>query len=531
MMMHSKLMDELDVACEANSLVIVTKGAVMLPLGSQVQNVLGTEPDAVVEAVTSALQQRGDVVWGHGSGTKLELLGRAFAHLPHTAQWRAILPEDQPAPLQVSLAEASVGFESLTAYIGFSNSLKLSNPKLPVCNYYDTGLTVCVVQGWTVDAGISLLTDRDGLAMLREGSIGQTISKLNQLLKVSPLKDQRGVYNVFVGDGASRLSGGLELAMDHVKVYGAASMVNLFVFQNEKWAVEDNLVGGEKPYHHLQNMAFYDAAATHARVTVAETVAQLANTLDGLSRLQLRYIAGDEPPALRVVVVRNLDAKLPPLVGDLRAIRNSPEMWFLRETLGQYANGAAFKIPIYGCSAFEFIQYLDHFVSKTTEGQAYEYICGHTDIQAAHMAGFEQPEGRCVLFINDVYGTHGLGEALRFVQSGLGGKQLLIFIWHPSMTKVIDNFQPHRPCMVWPSMGPEVAKYYVRKTSDALFVDFDGAQSTRVVDSVKQGMANGTPLIVVNMLPEGERNAVALDIRASAYAEKQTGEGASREEG
>lgn len=33
-------------------------------------------------------------------------------------------------------------------------------------------------------------------------------------------------------------------------------------------------------------------------------------------------------------------------------------------------------------------------------GKNYQYICGRTDIQAAHMMGFHQPEGKCVLFIN-----------------------------------------------------------------------------------------------------------------------------------
>lgn len=36
-------------------------------------------------------------------------------------------------------------------------------------------------------------------------------------------------------------------------------------------------------------------------------------------------------------------------------------------------------------------------------GKQYQYICGRTDIQAAHMMGFHQPEGKCVLFINDAW--------------------------------------------------------------------------------------------------------------------------------
>ncbi|KAJ1452664.1 hypothetical protein M885DRAFT_568466 [Pelagophyceae sp. CCMP2097] len=507
--MHSRLMNQLDDSYGANSVVFITKGVVVMPVGSQEQNIFGTESEEVVEAVVNALQQRGDVVWGHGAGTKLQLLERAFAHLPTTAQ---------PAPLNAlhAIELAHVGFDHFTDYLRFANRLKLAtasaNPEFPVVCYYDTGLVVSVIMGWTVDAGVSLLTDRDGLSMLRDA---------NQLIKVSPLRDQRGVYNFFIGDGACRLNGGLELAMpdaaDHVESFGAQSMINLFIFNNEKWAIEDNLVGEEMAWHHLANRRFYDVVGAHPSVTMCESTAKMATTLEKLSKKQLRYVQGDEAPSLNIIIVRNLEVELPgQLLGDLNSIANSPEIWFLRETLGPYADKIESKIPIYGCSAFEYIQFLNHFVQNTHEGQMYQYVCGHTDIQAAHMSGFEQPEGRCVLFVNDVYGTNGLGEALRFVQSGLGGKQLIVFIWHPSIIKVIDNFHLHRPPMVWPSLGSELAKYYVRKDSDAVFVDFDGEHIRDAVDRVRQGILEGTPLIVVNMLPECERSFIALDIRAKA---------------
>ena len=85
-------------------------------------------------------------------------------------------------------------------------------------------------------------------------------------------------------------------------------------------------------------------------------------------------------------------------------------------------------------------RFLHSFLNQTYQGQFYQYVCGRTDIQAAHMCGYEQPEGRCVLFINDIYGINSLGEALRMVQSGLGGKQLIVYIWHPSINNLIDNF-------------------------------------------------------------------------------------------
>ena len=47
------------------------------------------------------------------------------------------------------------------------------------------------------------------------------------------------------------------------------------------------------------------------------------------------------------------------------------------------------------------VVFVSEFVSKKTwPGKQYQYICGRTDIQAAHMMGFHQPEGKCVLFIN-----------------------------------------------------------------------------------------------------------------------------------
>ena len=38
------------------------------------------------------------------------------------------------------------------------------------------------------------------------------------------------------------------------------------------------------------------------------------------------------------------------------------------------------------------IQYLDIFIREMAEGKAYRYVCGRTDIQAAQMSGFSQPD-------------------------------------------------------------------------------------------------------------------------------------------
>merc|ERR1719232_1741617 len=183
---------------------------------------------------------------------------------------------------------------------------------------------------------------------------------------------------------------------------------------------------------------------------MTNTAEELHATLSSLVKQQDTYAHGNSPGKFQIVMVRGLDLEVPVLLGDMDSIRTSPEMALLQRTLGEFANGCEAKVPLYGCSAFEYIQYLKMFMDDTPEGKLYQYNCGRTDIQAAHMCGFDQPESRCVLFINDVYGINSLGESLRMVQSGVGeGKQLLVFIWHPSLLGAIDHFHLHRPPMVW----------------------------------------------------------------------------------
>lgn len=74
-----------------------------------------------------------------------------------------------------------------------------------------------------------------------------------------------------------------------------------------------------------------------------------------------------------------------------------------------------------------------------------------------------------------------------------------------------------RPPLVWPSLGPTLAKYYVRTEKDALFVDFEGASSAEQVSSkVVKGLDSGMPLVVVNVLPEQERGETPAPSVASA---------------
>jgi hypothetical protein len=441
----------------------------------------------------------------------------SFAPPPALLPLTAVSEERQALIAATQSGEFSE-FDSFAEYIVFTNRLKAPKPSLPVLNYFDVGLLVSIVQGFAVEAGAGLLTDRDGLSMLREGSIGHIMSKLHQLTHVEPYASKRGIYNFYIGDGAARLNSGMETAFHVLESYHASSFVTLFVFNNHKWAIEDNLVATTEKEHVLYNTDFFDTLGTHPKVTMTNTLEELHSTLVRLSLKQNAFAMGEAEAQMNIVVVRGLDVEVPVLLGDIDAISKSPEMALMRQTLGAFAAGCESKVPVYGCSAFEYIQYLKIFLNEMPEGKQFQYTCGRTDIQAAHMCGFEQPEGKCVLFINDVYGINSLGESLRMVQSGLGGKQLLIFLWHPSLLKVVDHFHVHRPPMVWPSIGPSLAKFFVRKESDALFVDFDGEHADETASAVDAAIKKQTPLIVVNMLPEQERGYVALDIRAKVPA-------------
>ena len=523
MVMKSTLQGDFDDAYAANRLIVVTMGAIMMPLGSQEQNVFGADPERVLEAILSAVDAKGGLRWGHGAGTKAGLMEHAFHHLP---KWHVPVGSFGPPPTMLSLADAAAAhkpekpdetfneFDSFACYVKFANALKLAQPSLPVLNYWDAGLLVSIVQGYSVEAGAGLLTDRDGLAMLRDTSIGHIMSKLHQVAHVQPLASRRAVYNFFIGDGAARLNCGMETAFHVLESYKASAFITLFVFNNQKWAIEDNLVADTELEHMLFNTQFYDTLGAHPAVQITNSLAELHACLAELSAQQNDYAMGKAGPQMKIVVVRGLDAEVPVLLGDIDPIRKSPEMELMKKALGAFAAGCESKVPLYGCSAFEYIQHLKLFLDETPEGKLYQYTCGRTDIQAAHMCGFEQPEGRCVLFINDVYGVNSLGEALRMVQSGLGGKQLLVFVWHPSLLKVSDHFHLHRPPMVWPSLGPTLAAFYVRKEADGCFVDFDGEHPDETADTVKKAIDAKTPLIMVNMLPEQERGYVALDIRA-----------------
>jgi len=503
---------QIEKAYKSDRLVTIVKGVCMLPIGSQEENVFGVDENALMESVCAALRQKGQVAWGLGAGTKASYMQKAYGY-----------PGALEMPKTLSFSEFETGgFDCLAEFVKYTNDLKLAKPEATIKNYYDTGLTVSVLMGTVVQKGVSLLTDGDGLAILRDASIGHIISKLNQVTANDPLNQQKSVYNFWIGDGACRLNGGMELAFHLMGGYKTNSLTNLFVFNNHTWAIEDNLVADTYSHHHLYNQGYYDLLAEHGRVCICDTEHDLREILVHLSNQARQFLQGhadDHPgtevkPGMHIIVVRGLKMDLPPVLGDLEPIRNSREMKFMRSVLGEFAKGCEHRVPIYGCSAFEYIQYLHIFKQEMPEGKKYQYICGRTDIQAAHMCGFQQPEGKCVLFINDVYGINSLGESLRMILSGFGGRQVLLMIWHPSLLKVLDNFHLHRPPMVWPNLGPTLAKFYVRKEQDALFVDYQGSDATTT--KVTDALAAGKPLVCVNMLPEQDCNYLTLETRVKA---------------
>jgi alcohol dehydrogenase, propanol-preferring len=500
-----------DSAYADNRLIILCRGACMLPLGTQEQNLFGVHTDEVIDAIIDAARTRGDLAWSHGAGTKAFMLQQAMGFGGS---------QELPPPETFATDNSAdlVKFDYLVRYQKYLNEVKMARPNLPLINFYDTGLTVSVLMGAMAVAGVSQLMDSDGLAMIRDASIGHIISKLNQLVMVQTLAQHKAVYNFWIGDGACRLNGGMEVAFHLMEDYSSESMITLFVFNNYNWAIEDNLVADTMEQHTLCNAAFYNMLSEHENVCLCENDLELREAISYLTRKTDEYVKGKVRGSFNIVVVRGLDMDLPPVIGDIDPIRNSPEMAFMRRVLGHFADGCKKQVPLYGCSAFEYVQFLDIFLKEYPEGKRYQYVCGRTDIQAAHMCGYHQPEGKCVLFINDVYGINSLGESLRMLLNSFSGKQLLLMIWHPSLIKVIDHFHLHRPPLVWPSIGPELCKYYVRNESDAMFTNFAGEDDGLVALQVESAFAKKTPLVVVNMLPEQERDYLSLDIRVQAHS-------------
>eukprot|EP00457_Paulinella_chromatophora_P003496 gb/GEZN01003504.1/.p1 GENE.gb/GEZN01003504.1/~~gb/GEZN01003504.1/.p1 ORF type:complete len:663 (+),score=98.85 gb/GEZN01003504.1/:174-1991(+) len=488
-----------------NRAIVLAKGVCMLPLGTQQHNVFGVDEVVVLDGIIKALHNKGLISWGLPAGSKKDILDKAFDR--YEAKNIAL-----PAPR----AWSGSSWGLLVSWTKYINQVKLARPRIPVINYYDSGLSTIIMMMTLAEQKVSLLTDADGLRMIKEGSIGHVVSKLNHLATVHPLKSTPAVYNFWLGDGAARLNGCMELSLHHMQNYSGKSLMTVFIFNNQNWAIEDSLVSHEVEEHKLFNKQYYDLLAAHPKVRLCNTEAELKAFLLELSSKTNDFLAGNAEPEMQIVVLRCFNATLPPVLGDTSVLRSSVDMAFMCDVLGHFAVGCQHKVPLYGCSHFESIQYLDIFFQERPEGKKYQYICGKTDIQASHMAGYIQPEGKCVLFINDLFGVHSLGETLKMVLSGFGGRQLLIFIWHPQLLAPDGNFEYHRQPMVWPSPGPTFMSFFARTAKDVYFHEFDGRPDCNL--KVKEAIGKGTPLVVVNMLPIQERGYLQLDTRVAISA-------------
>eukprot|EP00811_Abedinium_folium_P035394 NODE_818_length_2748_cov_10.223960.p1 GENE.NODE_818_length_2748_cov_10.223960~~NODE_818_length_2748_cov_10.223960.p1 ORF type:complete len:721 (-),score=147.20 NODE_818_length_2748_cov_10.223960:453-2615(-) len=479
-------------------LAILCQGCVLLSwIDTHNKIVYGVSTTELSKVVADAVKNKGPIAWGHNMGTKSDLLKKAFP-APSLPPATAVAPERElPSTLDALTGSGElICFDYLAQYVEYLNALKLARPELPVTNWYDTGLLVSVTMREIASRGTSLLTDHDGLMMLRDASIGHTMSKLIQVTAVEPLKSRRGVYSFFIGDGACRMNGGMELACHLNEGYDFASMITIFVYNNGVWAIEDNLVDAIEVEHQLCNFAFYNLLGEHANFTICDSNVELKMTLERLTEKINVYVRGEEGAELNVIVIRGVNVTLEPILGDISVIAGSSKLAFMKDVMGFFAQGCQHKVPIYGCSAFEYIQFLHYFLNRTSEGKMYQYICGRTDIQAAHLCGFRQVERKCCLFINDIFGLNSLGESLRSVLASFSVNQVIIFIWHPTCGNVMDLFALHRPPMVWPSMGPHFAQFYARSQSEMRLFEFTG----ELMPSVMLAIQEKIPTIVINMM-------------------------------
>jgi hypothetical protein len=503
----------IELASTEGRLVVLTSGVCVLP--SEI--IRGVHHESILRHLADGIKSKcrtsgSNLIWGHGGDNSKK---RIFAQAYHKRMPRPTL--SYPPPYLASNSTTNQ-LESIARYVSHLNSAQLACPTAVVKNYYDTGLLTCVLQREITAANTSMLLDSDALAMLSECSIGHCVSKFLQVTTKNSACSDRGVYNFFIGDGAARLNGlGERMITQIERSLGAcsspqanAAMATVFVMNNDQYAIGNNLIGeeegGVKPEHKLCSSKFYDLLASHAQVRVCNDVKELEETLERLSADTKKYLSGasdgDNAPKLNLVVVRNINVTVPSLFsGTGSSMLDSNEMEFLRTALSAYSAGCKLPVPIYGNSAFEWIQYLDVFLRGTAEGKAYSYICGHSDIQAAQLAGFSQPEGKSVLLVNDVYGLHALGDAVRMTlrEFSRSRRQLLILFWPPpSPDSVWDHFELHRQPTVWAAPGAMLVKFFVRSEDDAVFVDYDGSKecAEKVVDAFDKKV----PVVVVTML-------------------------------
>lgn len=415
----SELPDVWQELFEDNKLaVIASNNACIIPVGTQVEMIVGIDSHKIVAGIREYLDGSSHKAgWSHGVGTKNKVLHWLFPRTYTDAFETMNLP--LPVPLNAkkdfdckSESELDRSFNHYDTYFGYMNHLKAARPGQVVMNYFDVGLTVSLVEAHVAQSGNSLLVDFENWSTQNEGSIGHTMSKMVQLTKVSGFRKKQAIYNFYIGDGACRLNGGLELLFDLIQKAHCKDdfrpLLNLFIFHNGIWGIEDNLVGYHDEEHVLHNHMFYDSLVGHPQATLCKTEKDLASKLAELTHKMDKYTRAMQPNTeaeayktsdwkgkhIELIVVESFNELPlpPPLFGSLKDLQQSAEMKVFKEVLGHYSKGCIEKIPIYGCSAFEYIQYLDVFLREDTEiSRKYEYCCVKTDIQAAHQVGFKQP--------------------------------------------------------------------------------------------------------------------------------------------
>jgi len=160
------------------------------------------------------------------------------------------------------------------------------------------------------------------------------------------MRSTAGVYSFFIGDGACRLNGGMELACHLIEDYTLSSIITIFLYNNGIWAIEDNLVGGPEAEHKLGNFKLYELLGHHANFSICETDLDLRATLSHLSKKTEKFIRGEHIGEINVIVMRNMnDLHLEPVLGNLDKIGCSAEISFLRDTLGYFAHGCKWRVP------------------------------------------------------------------------------------------------------------------------------------------------------------------------------------------
>lgn len=183
--------------------------------------------------------------------------------------------------------------------------------------------------------------------------------------------------------------------------------------------------------------------------------------------------------------------KLPEIASNIK----TNDLCFLEQVLGCFAKGCSSKVPIYGCSAYEYIATLSQFIKVTPENKNYQYIVGHTDIIAGQMAGLSQPDGKAALFINDAYGFAGLGETIRMVLSSPTNGQLLVFIWyHPESKTTLDLFAPHRNPF---QLSNEIFNVSLQSCEQVSFFEY----GVSPVKDINEAILKGTRLVFIHMTP------------------------------